>query len=102
MIGDAVHALEERAAFSAGFLSQIIQLRIVSISSLTGRFEREYNHEEPSEWTLRNLKAAGYTDVAADHFYMRGITADSGRVRLQDIQAHRYREPRLYDHCEPR
>ena len=45
---------------------------------ITGRFEHEYNHEKPSEWTLRNLKAAGYTDVAADHLYMRGITADSG------------------------
>lgn len=45
---------------------------------ITGRFEREYNHEKPSEWTLRNLKAAGYTDVAVDRLYMRGITADSG------------------------
>ncbi len=28
-------------------------------------FEREYNHEKPSEWTLRNLKAAGYTIIAS-------------------------------------
>lgn len=50
----------------------------IDVFFVTGRFDREYNHEKPSEWTLRNLKAAGYTDVAADHLYMRGITADSG------------------------
>jgi acid phosphatase len=50
----------------------------IDVFFITGRFEHEYNHEKPSEWTLRNLKAAGYTDVAVDHLYMRGITADSG------------------------
>ena len=45
---------------------------------VTGRFEREYNHEMPSAWTLRNLKDAGYKDVAADHLYMRGLTPDTG------------------------
>jgi acid phosphatase len=50
----------------------------IDVFFITGRFEHEYNHEKPSEWTLRNLKSAGYTDAAADHLYMRGITADSG------------------------
>ena len=50
----------------------------IDVFFITGRFEREYNHEMPSAWTLRNLKDAGYADAAADHLYMRGITADSG------------------------
>jgi HAD superfamily, subfamily IIIB (Acid phosphatase) len=50
----------------------------IDVFFVTGRFEREYNHEMPSVWTLRNLKDAGYKDVAADHLYMRGITPDSG------------------------
>jgi HAD superfamily, subfamily IIIB (Acid phosphatase) len=50
----------------------------VDVFFVTGRTEREYNHEKPSAWTLRNLKAAGYADVAADHLYMRGITPDKG------------------------
>jgi len=50
----------------------------IDVFFVTGRFEREYNHEMPSVWTLRNLKDAGYKDVAADHLYMRGITPTSG------------------------
>jgi HAD superfamily, subfamily IIIB (Acid phosphatase) len=50
----------------------------IDVFFVTGRFEREYNHEMPSAWTLRNLKDAGYKDVAADHLYMRGITPDAG------------------------
>lgn len=50
----------------------------IDVFFITGRYEREYNHEMPSAWTLRNLKQAGYTDVAADHLYMRGITPDVG------------------------
>jgi HAD superfamily, subfamily IIIB (Acid phosphatase) len=50
----------------------------IDVFFVTGRYEREYNHEMPSIWTLRNLKDAGYKDVAADHLYMRGVTADSG------------------------
>lgn len=50
----------------------------IDVFFVTGRFEREYNHELPSVWTLRNLKDAGYGDVAPDHLYMRGITPDNG------------------------
>src|ERR1700761_6368282 len=50
----------------------------IDVFFVTGRYEHEYNHEKPSEWTLRNLKAAGYKDVAADHLYMRGVTPDTG------------------------
>jgi acid phosphatase len=50
----------------------------IDVFFITGRYEHEYNHEMPSEWTLRNLKAAGYGDVDAKHLFMRGITADKG------------------------
>jgi acid phosphatase len=50
----------------------------IDVFFVTGRNEREYNRELPSVWTLRNLKAAGYTDVAPDHLYMRGLTPDQG------------------------
>jgi HAD superfamily, subfamily IIIB (Acid phosphatase) len=50
----------------------------IDVFFVTGRNEREYNMELPSVWTLRNLKAAGYKDVEADHLYMRGLTADHG------------------------
>jgi len=50
----------------------------IDVFFVTGRKEHEYNKELPSSWTLRNLKAAGYADVAPDHLYMRGITPDQG------------------------
>jgi len=50
----------------------------IDVFFVTGRKEHEYNKEMPSKWTLRNLKAAGYVDVAPDHLYMRGLTPDQG------------------------
>src|SRR5262249_31593165 len=43
----------------------------VDVFFITGRREIEHNNEKPSEWTLRNLKLAGYGDIARDHLYMR-------------------------------
>jgi hypothetical protein len=43
----------------------------VEVFFVTGRREIEYKQEMPSVWTLRNLEAAGFVDVARDHLYMR-------------------------------
>jgi HAD superfamily, subfamily IIIB (Acid phosphatase) len=48
----------------------------VDVFFITGRREIVHNNEKPSDWTLRNLKLAGYGDIAPDHLYMR--EADSG------------------------
>lgn len=55
----------------------------IEVFFVTGRRESEYNGEMPSVWTLRNLKAAGYADVAADHLFMRGTAPDGGVARYK-------------------
>jgi acid phosphatase len=50
----------------------------IEVFFVTGRKEHIYNDEKPSDWTLRNLKAAGYADADINHLFMRGITPDQG------------------------
>ena len=45
---------------------------------ITGRREIVHNNEKPSDWTLRNLKLAGYGDIAPDHLYMREADSSGG------------------------
>src|SRR5215472_1447714 len=65
----------------------------IDVFFITGRREILHNHEKPSEWTLRNLKLAGYGDIAPDHLYMRepdssGGVADYKTSKRIDVESH--------------
>jgi acid phosphatase len=64
----------------------------VDVFFITGRREILHNNEMPSAWTLRNLKLAGYGDIARDHLYMRepessGGVADYKTSKRVDVES---------------
>ena len=63
----------------------------VDVFFITGRHEALRNNEKSRDWTLRNLKTAGYGDVANDHLYMRedlnGTVSNYKTSRRMDIES---------------